>query len=331
LAMIFGPPGAGKTFFVLSLLIHVAWGQPWFGRDVEQGPALLFAREGRNGVRRRIVAFRQHHRLVGEDLPFAADFGTVDLSDPASVDQVIRAILAHGRAYGAPVKIAAIDTLASSLGSNGDENSAEVMNPVLANCHHIRQQTGCCLILVHHPGKNARMGPRGFSGIRGTLDTLIEIELPEDSKDRRVSVQKQRDLEIGADMFYRLKVVEIGIDPRRGKPITSCIVMPILDASEKATAAVRAKLAQLTKQQRMALDALREALREHGGDTPNGKPAARVTTMLAWRNALKERSPGSTATAIRQAHRRFSEAFLKAGLIGVKGEQIWLQEDVVKA
>jgi hypothetical protein len=124
-AMVFGPPGAGKTFFVLDLLLHVAWGLlAWFGKEIEQGPALLFALEGRRGVARRIAAFRQHHRLQGEDLPFWFTSDPVDLSDGRSVDAVIKAIKAQACRFGRPIKIVGIDTLSAALG-NGDENTSE--------------------------------------------------------------------------------------------------------------------------------------------------------------------------------------------------------------
>ena len=100
-SMVFGPPGAGKTFLVLDLLLHVALGRTWFGRAIDQGPALLFALEGRRGVERRIVAFRQHYRLVRQDLPFAGQLRPGrPAATTASVDNVIAAIKAQGRGVG---------------------------------------------------------------------------------------------------------------------------------------------------------------------------------------------------------------------------------------
>jgi hypothetical protein len=326
--VIYGPPGAGKTFFVLDLLLHVAWGRTWFGRAVEQGPALLFALEGRRGVERRIAAFRQHYKLTGEDLPFRFTSGRVDLSDNASVDGLIQAIKVQGRELGKRIKVVAIDTLASALGSKGDENSPEVMNPVLANCHRIREQTrGCCLILVHHPGKNSTRGPRGFSGIGGTVSTLIEIDYTPASKSRRVIVRKQRDLDLCGDMFYRLKVVELGIDPHHGRPVTSCVVVSVLGETELARVNVQTQLAHLSPQQRMALDALHEAIQQHGVDIPDGKPASRVTSVHAWRNTFRARFPeGTTEETIKKALQRARQALLTVGLIGLAGRQVWIQE-----
>jgi hypothetical protein len=185
MVMIFGPPSAGKTFLALDLLLHVAWGQPWFGREIDQGPALLVVMEGKRGVERRIAAFRQQHGLMGEDLPFRFIRGPLDLTDTESVDALIKAIRTESRALGRRIRVVAIDTLAAAV--KGDENASEVMSVVLANCQRIREKTGeCCLILVHHPGKVGARGPRGFSGIGGMLDTLIEIEPAQRGQPRKV-------------------------------------------------------------------------------------------------------------------------------------------------
>jgi hypothetical protein len=238
---------------------------------------------------------------------------------------VIRTLKQLGRERGQRVKIVAIDTLMAALGSNGDENNPEVMNPVLANCHRIREATGVCLILVHHPGKDSRRGPRGFSGIRGTISTLIEIEGAH-GKPKRVIVRKQRDLDFPErDMFYRLQPVELGVD-RRGRVVTSCVVVPLQSGGERETAERDAQLARLTPQHRMALDALREALDEHGQAMPDGKPAAQAVSQRTWRAVFRERFSSGTAHAtINTALRRARQALLEAKLIGTARDQVWLE------
>jgi hypothetical protein len=326
-AMVYGRDGTGKTFWVLDLVLHVAWDHTWFGLEVEGGPALMFALESQRGVEKRVAAFRQHHRLQGEQLPFKLITGIVDLSDDAAVDALIKRIRREGKEMGRRVKIVAIDTLMAALGGNGNEDNSETMNPVLANCHRIRSATGVCLLLVHHPGKDSRRGPRGFSGIRGTLSTLIEIESTDRSKPRRVIVRKQRDLDFPErDMFYRLQPVELGID-RRGRVISSCVVVPLQVEGERQTAEREAKLVKLTKQQRLAFDALHDALQQHGLRPIDGKPAARVTSMRAWREAFSERFPtGTDRKVIEKALLRARQALIESKLIGVNGRQVWLAD-----
>jgi hypothetical protein len=100
LAMIYGPWGAGKSFLVIDLLLHVAWGRAWFGLAVAQGPALLFSLESREGMRQRVHAFKQQHQLHGEQLPFVACYDAIDLENPASVAQVVKLIRRESRKRG---------------------------------------------------------------------------------------------------------------------------------------------------------------------------------------------------------------------------------------
>jgi KaiC/GvpD/RAD55 family RecA-like ATPase len=327
-AMVYGPPGAGKTFLVLDLLLHVAWGRTWFGRAVDQGTTLMFALEGsRRGINCRLAAFRKHHRLDGRKLAFRHTSSAVDLTDDTAVDNLIKAVKAQVRELGAPLRAIAIDTLGAA--GIGEENTAEAMNPVLANCTRIKQALdGCCVILVHHPGKEAGRGPRGFSGIGGTADTLIEIQHAGAGKPRRVIVKKQRDLELGEDFYYRLRPVELGKVDRRGKPITSCVVVPITEPAEIAAAEAQIKTAELTAHQRIGLDALRDTLQEHGTAPADGQPTGRVTTDEQWRTTFRSRLQASTPlNTSRMAFNRMRQSLLALSLAATDGTYVWLVED----
>jgi hypothetical protein len=49
------------------------------------------------------------------------------------------------------------------------------MGLALSHCKHIYEVTGAIVLLVHHSGKDAAKGARGWSGIRAAADTEIEI------------------------------------------------------------------------------------------------------------------------------------------------------------
>ena len=78
---------------------------------------------------------------------------------------------------------------------------------------------------MHHSGKDETKGARGWSGIKGALDTELEVTRAED--DRVLSVTKQKDGEEGQEYGFRLLEVPLwGEEDEDGDPITSCVVEP---------------------------------------------------------------------------------------------------------
>ena len=102
--------------------------------------------------------------------------------------------------------------------------------------------------------------------------------------------------------------------------------MPVLGAEELALADIQTRIANLSPQQRLALDALQEALRQHGAaNILNGK---HVTSLRVWRNAFRTRlSPNTGEEAIYKGLQRAMAALFKAGLIELQGERVWLKGD----
>ena len=78
-------------------------------------------------------------------------------------------------------------------------------------------------LLIHHSGKNAAAGSRGWSGIRAAVDT--EIEVTDTPTGRCLEITKQRDLPTkGERIGFRLDVVTLG-QTKWGEPATSCVVV----------------------------------------------------------------------------------------------------------
>lgn len=228
LGVIFGEPGSGKTFVVLDLSGAVALGTDWRGLKVTGGPVVYIAAEGAGGFRKRMQALALHHGVNLEDLPLGviADAPNLLRDDDKAL---ARAIAAAGGA-----SLIVVDTLAS-VTPGGNENSAEDMGAVIGRCKRLQAETGAFVLLVHHSGKNAANGARGWSGLRGAVD--LEIEVTRDGEDRAARVSKQKDGEDGAVFPFRLQVVDLGTDAE-GEPVTSCVVehvdeLPAADKAEK--------------------------------------------------------------------------------------------------
>ncbi|MFA6182149.1 AAA family ATPase [Acidithiobacillus sp.] len=58
LALLYGQPGAGKSFIALSMAASIACGADWYDHRVTQGPAVYILGEGGGGVSRRLRAWQ---------------------------------------------------------------------------------------------------------------------------------------------------------------------------------------------------------------------------------------------------------------------------------
>lgn len=224
MSVIYGPSNCGKTFFVVDLALHVSLGWEWRGRQTDKGAVVYLSLEGAQGIRNRLAAFRRHHQLSGEQLPFVAMPQPVNLlSEDADVRAVIELVHHVASETGMHVAMVIVDTLSRAM-AGGNENSPEDMTAIVSNCDKIRDGTGAHVCLVHHSGKDEARGARGHSSLRAATDTEIEITREPDADVSNVRVAKQRDLEAGDPFAFSLKGVALGTN-RRGKDVTSCVVL----------------------------------------------------------------------------------------------------------
>lgn len=145
LVAVYGPPKQGKTFLTLSLAMHIAAGQRWFGREVRQGAVVYIAGEGAGGLKHRIRAMRQQHGIPA-DAPFYVIPRAVNFTDKAAVAEMVQAV---SDVAGPVLKLLVIDTLARAT-PGMDENSAGDMGRVVAQCDGIKETFGCTVLVVHH-------------------------------------------------------------------------------------------------------------------------------------------------------------------------------------
>lgn len=225
MSVIYGPSNCGKTFFIVDLALHVSLGREWRGRAVDQGAVVYLSLEGAMGIRNRLSAFRAHHELSGQRLPFVAMPQPVNLlSEDADVRAVIELVHHVAAETGMHVAMVIVDTLSRAM-AGGNENSPEDMTAIVANCDKIRDATGAHVCIVHHSGKDEARGARGHSSLRAATDTEIEITREPEATSSNVRCAKQRDLEAADPFSFTLKSVALGTN-RRGKDVTSCVVLP---------------------------------------------------------------------------------------------------------
>lgn len=227
-SVLYGDSNSGKTFIVIDMAAAVARGVQWMGRNTEPGLVVYLAAESPASVRSRLQAYQKHH---GVRVPnFAIVQSPIDLFDgDADTEAVIAVVRQLERQRGQKVRLIVGDTLAR-LSAGANENAGQDMGLVVRRFDRIRTACNAHFLLIHHSGKAAANGARGWSGIRAAVDT--EIEVTDSPTGRCAEITKQRDLSTkGERIGFRLDTVTLGLT-KWGAAATSCVVLPA-DAPNK--------------------------------------------------------------------------------------------------
>ena len=147
------------------------------------------------------------------------------------------------------------------MSAGANENSGEDMGPVMERFSMVVSRTGVALIIIHHSGKDAARGARGWSGIRAHIET--EIEVVEKDGLRSATLTKQRELSSkGQEIFFDLAVIPMGMS-KFGDEVSTCVAVPSGQQTLQHT------LTPLTKTH---LTWLHEMLIRNGNATLDGFP-----------------------------------------------------------
>ena len=232
MSVVYGDSNSGKTFVSIDLGCAVARGTDWMGRRVEPGMVVYLAAESPQSVRTRLLAYQREHGVSIR--LFAIVKSPLDLfAGDADTTAVIELVRMLEGVYRTTVQLIIGDTLAR-LAAGANENSGEDMSIVVRHIDRIREECKAHFLLIHHCGKDATKGMRGWSGLRAATDTEIEVTDDPDAGLHAAEITKQRDIPgKGTRIGFKLRTVELGRN-KWDKPITSCIVVAA-DAPEKRT------------------------------------------------------------------------------------------------
>lgn len=224
MVVLYGASNSGKTFAAIDMGAAVARGSEWLGRPTDSGLVVYLATESPASVQTRLRAYQRHHglRVPG----FVIVRSPVNLFDgTADTDAIVELVKDLESEHGTKVALIFGDTLAR-LVAGGNENDGKDMGVVVRNVDAIRNATGAAFVLIHHSGKDAARGARGWSGLQAAIDTEIEVTADEVSGIRTAEITKQRDLPgKGERLGFRLVPVELGVN-RWGTSRGSCVVVP---------------------------------------------------------------------------------------------------------
>lgn len=239
MSMAYGESNSGKTYLVNHLAFCITRGEPFLGRQTEQGAVIYVAGEGAASIRRRVRAHEMHfgHKVGAFGLIPCA----LSLLDPsADVENLIELIRTKAEEIGQQVLMVIVDTVARAMGG-ANENASEDMSRLVRAGDRIREETGAHLMWIHHSGKDQAKGARGHSSLRAALDTEMEVTADDLTAVHTLTITKQRDLATKGDRLAgRFVPVDLG-SGQWGDRITACAVE---DAEAPAQASKTRKLSE---------------------------------------------------------------------------------------
>lgn len=205
LTVIYGEPGAGKSFIALDMALRVAAGAEWFGRKTKRTGVLYIAAEGARGMGKRITGWKIHNRCPELSVPFFVLPVAVQLLEDGERAKLLRTIdEAKRQLLDFDIGLVIVDTVSRSI-AGIDENSQDTMTRFVDACDSIKRHCGGALIGIHHSGKDKERGMRGSSVLLGAVDASIRLT----KKDHLVTIafEKQKDAEEAAPFYVELEKV----------------------------------------------------------------------------------------------------------------------------
>lgn len=219
MSVLYGAPGAGKSFLALDISVSVATGQPFMGRVTRQGPVIYAVGEGVSGLRLRVRAILKVRGLSNPPIFFMPHA----ISTPDETE-MLGLMLDHisVKCRASPVLLI-IDTLSRFFGDGDDENSAKDMRRFVGAIGLlIAKFPNLHVMIVHHSGKDQDRGMRGSSALQGAADTVIQCS--KHGEEHIALVEKQKDGQDNISLPFALEQVDLGEDDD-GEPITTCVVV----------------------------------------------------------------------------------------------------------
>ena len=307
--VVFGDPGAGKSFLTIDWGLSIATGQPFAGLETKQGVVLYIAGEGQRGIKGRIAAWSIRHQVNVDEVPFLVSLQPYELLDERSVEELINRIEAVAEAHGPPVLII-FDTLARNFGG-GDENSTADMMAVIRAADRMRARWRSAMMFTHHAGHSDKSRSRGASALYCALDSEFRLDKDQDGI-VRLEATKTKDGEFPQPLAFKIVSVELGIQDEKGEEITSAVLEP--QEYEPPSSRTTQQTAD-GKWQVLGLTLLRDLEVEHrrNVEASGRDPAAARVSFDAWRTECRGRG---------MPRNRFADVrttLSAAGLIDVEG------------
>jgi hypothetical protein len=236
LGVFYGASGTFKSFLLFDLLMHMACGMRWMGKDTVAGTAVLVSGEGQGGIKQRVQAWIKHHGVAPPHGRIFFVNRSVVINRPDEVTAMCQAI----QVVCPNPLIVGIDTFSQTFSGNENDNG-EVADYLRSIRKHIMVPLDCGAILVHHSGHGVTERPRGASVFINDTDYIYSVRRTEEkSFITEFEGVKQKDGAIQGIENFILNTIDLGLNAK-GKNISSLVAThsnvaeDLLKATDKST------------------------------------------------------------------------------------------------
>ncbi|WP_095203214.1 AAA family ATPase [Mesorhizobium carmichaelinearum] len=301
-AVMFGKSNAFKSFLAIDIGLSVDTGQDWHGNPVSPGGVLFVATEGANGVGRlRIPGWYDHHRIDEGDRRAFLYPKEIRLDVVDDITALIAAMNIRGN-----FALVVIDIFGGSMA--GSEIEDKTARAWVHGVQRILRETGASILTVAHTGWQDDSRARMHTHFWGSFDTRLKVEGDKEALTATLTVERHKDADSTGSWGFRL-VQSHGT------------LVPEMDTSVKSTAA---KKTALSAKNRAALNALDDAIVEHGvRKLGSDWPPCNVVMIDHWRRHFYLHSADDTAEAKRKAFQRARDALREHGHVQFYDDHAW--------
>lgn len=192
IGMLYGESGSFKSFLALDMALSLAFGIPGqWGAPPVKNDVLFFAGEGPVATAKKRwpawmewqnIEFRSDHRFfISSEVPLYTD---------SAAWENVKKDLVELKAKPALIIIDTMTRLITGL----DENSAKDASMVTKFMEQLARYYECCVLAIHHTGKDQNKGARGSSAFYANMDFVISTKLKQGGTELRVKKQKDADV-----------------------------------------------------------------------------------------------------------------------------------------
>ncbi len=170
-SVVYGAFETFKTFIAIDMMLCLATGRPWMGREVKPCSVLYIAGEGQVGLGMRVKGWLAAHEISPSDVRFQGLPEAVALPSLNDQDALLRSI--DGMEHKPEVIVLDTVTRMTGGGSLNDEKDAQAY---VRGMDRLRIATGAHILNIGHSGKDKEKGILGSTVLPAAMETIICVE-----------------------------------------------------------------------------------------------------------------------------------------------------------